>query len=562
MDINQEIKLKYRDEFRSFHREAFQNWFEKLAVALHGEDCFLAISETRGDGGLDGLVLKEGRVYQVYAPPSFATDTKAAAKVKADFNKAKKTLGNALKLWTFVHNSSNGGLGDKTATALAQLNEENPGIFAEAIGIYGLWERLEKIPNEKLASLFGISQQPNQAESRIRALLKRASELANQDKRRQAFEAMEEALAIAESEKLVNLQAEVLIGLSLISSKRDGLGDRSHFFQQLQSLQSSLTEAPIMVMFHRANGAYLEEKRDLKAAESAYLAAITLASLPDNAESCDEQLCVAQSEYVNFLCNANRTREAEEHLQLAESYAKNNPEILNGEVFQAALNAGLHWAAKVGDEDGVIERINMLEASANTAYRALIIAGQLINNANNLSHIKRHRAALAASDAALRLTDKISIDTRNKFLPGALYTAAMVNFHAGRLEEALQKANSLVNIAETPVTASVRFAAAQLVSVISRQRGDFATAVVNSGDIDEMLEIHKNAVDNFMEKGYIPFNEYTREAVILATNQYYKSPYPRRQLFIAGITNSAFFLLSLLAFFIALRAAIISLQGS
>jgi hypothetical protein len=90
-------------------------------------------------------------------------------------------------------------------------------------------------------------------------------------------------------------------------------------------------------------------------------------------------------------------------------------------------------------------------------------------------------------------------------------------------------------------------------------KDDFATAVVNSGDIDEMLEVHKNAVDNFIAKGYTPFNEYTREAVILATNQYYKSPYPRRQLFIAGITNSAFFLLSLLAFYIALRAVIISL---
>ena len=338
--------------------------------------------------------------------------------------------------------------------------------------------------------------------------MNRANELGNQDKRRKAFEAMEEALEIAKSEKLVNLQAEVLIGLSIISSKRDGLGDRSHFFKQLQSLQKNITEAPLMVMYHRAHGAYLEEKRDLKAAESAYLAAIALASLPDNTKNCDELLCITRTEYVNFLCNANRTSEAEEHLQLAEYYAKNNPEIFNGEAFQAALNAGLHWAAKTGDENGVIERVNALEASANTAYRAQIIAGQLINNANNLSHIKLYRAALAASEAALRLSDKISIDNRNKFLPCALYAVAMVNFYAGRLEDALQKANSLVNIAETPETAPVRFAAAQLVSVISRQRGDFATALGQAEvalglapEVDSSVMAKMNLADTLADSG-------------------------------------------------------------
>ena len=497
MSIDQEIKLKYREEFRSAHSEAFQNWFEKLAIAIHGEDCFLAIRVTRGDGGLDGLVLKEGRVYQLYAPPSLGTDASTAIKVKADFNKARETLSSSLKTWTFVHNSSDGKVGHLTAQALIQLKDENPTVCVEAIGIDGLWERLEKLPNEKLASLFGISKPPSQAESQIRALLKRASELANQDKRREAFEAMEQALAIAEIEKIVNLQAEVLIGLSLISSARDGLGDRGHYFQRLQSLQNSITEAPVLVMFHRARGAYLTEKRDLQEAESAYLTAIALGRLPSNAESCDEQLCVARSEYVHLLCNANRTTEAEEHLRLAETYAKHSPEIHNGEIFQAALNAGLHWAAKTGDEDAAIERIHTLEASASTGYLALRIAGQLINAANNLSHIKCHRAALAASEAALRLADKVSTDTRKNFLPGVLYTLAMVNFSAGRFEDALQRANSLVNITATPETAPIRFAAAQLVSVISRKVGDLATAV-DKGEL--ALGLAQEVDSSFMAK--------------------------------------------------------------
>src|SRR2546430_9826455 len=153
--MDQETKLKYREEFRSYHGEAFQNWFEKLAVALHGEDCFLAIRVTRGDGGLDGLVLKSGQVYQLYAPPSLATDANTASKVKTDFDKAKQTLASSLKKWTLVHNSSDGKVGHLTAQALSLLQDANPAISLEAIGIDGLWERLEKLAARRLASLFG-----------------------------------------------------------------------------------------------------------------------------------------------------------------------------------------------------------------------------------------------------------------------------------------------------------------------------------------------------------------------------------------------------------------------
>ena len=152
--------------------------------------------------------------------------------------------------------------------------------------------------------------------------------------------------------------------------------------------------------------------------------------------------------------------------------------MLNGEIFQTALNAGLHWAAKTGNEDAAIERVpDDLEASVTTGYLALRISGQLIDAANNFSHIKCHQAALVASEAALRLTDKIPKETRDKFLPGAIYTLALVNFQAGHLEDALQKANSLIDLAATPDLAPIRFAASQLASVISRKIGDLAAAV-------------------------------------------------------------------------------------
>ncbi len=522
MDLEQGIKLKYREEFRSVHGEAFQNWFEKIAIALHGEDCFLAIRVTRGDGGIDGLALKEGRVYQLYAPPSLTTDSSTASKVAADFNKAKDTLGSSLKVWTFIHNSADGKVGHLTAKTLARLSAVNPDVRVEALGIDGLWERLEKLTTEKLSSLFGISKSPNQIESKIRSLLKRATELANQDKRRKAFEAMEEALVIAETEKLVHLQAEVLIGLSLLSSARGGIGDRGYYFQRLESLHKDITEVPVLVMYHRARGAYLEEKRDFHGAESAYLEAIALASLPANIERCDEQLCVARSEYVHLLCNANRSSEAEEHLNLAETYAKRNPDMLDGEVFQAALNAGIHWAVKSGDEDAAISRIHELEASARNSFLSLRIAGQLINVANNSSHAKRHSTAVAASEAALRLADKVSTDTRKAFLPGVLYTVALVNFQAGRLEEALQKAKSLLNIAVSPETEPITFATTQLVSVISRQLGDLATAVEKAeiavdlaSEVDSSFMAKMNLAEALADKGQ------TERALELAQEAYH-----------------------------------------
>lgn len=86
-------------------------------------------------------------------------------------------------------------------------------------------------------------------------------------------------------------------------------------------------------------------------------------------------------------------------------------------------------------------------------------------------------------------------------------------------------------------------------------KDDFATAVVASGDLDEMMEVHKIQVQHFLEKGRTPFQDYSRDSVIKATNLYYSSPYPRRQLRIAGVINLLFFLVLVFLFVISARAA-------
>ncbi len=86
-------------------------------------------------------------------------------------------------------------------------------------------------------------------------------------------------------------------------------------------------------------------------------------------------------------------------------------------------------------------------------------------------------------------------------------------------------------------------------------KNDFVTTVVASGDLEEMLETHKKQVEDFIARGFTPYRDYTRETVIEATNLYYNSPYPRRQLRVAGTINLLFVLVCFLIFiFLALGA--------
>jgi hypothetical protein len=68
MSAAQNQHIEYLRQFQSHHYEAFQDWFGKLARALHGEGNFQEIRKTQGDGAIDGFVINSQLVYQVYAP--------------------------------------------------------------------------------------------------------------------------------------------------------------------------------------------------------------------------------------------------------------------------------------------------------------------------------------------------------------------------------------------------------------------------------------------------------------------------------------------------------------
>jgi hypothetical protein len=88
------------------------------------------------------------------------------------------------------------------------------------------------------------------------------------------------------------------------------------------------------------------------------------------------------------------------------------------------------------------------------------------------------------------------------------------------------------------------------------KREGFSTFVVASGEPAEMLESHKKTVEEFVNTGYTPYSEYTQEAVIRATNQYYDSPYPKQQLRLAGMFNLLFLVLCLFLLAVVIRVAV------
>lgn len=92
------------------------------------------------------------------------------------------------------------------------------------------------------------------------------------------------------------------------------------------------------------------------------------------------------------------------------------------------------------------------------------------------------------------------------------------------------------------------------------RKDDFMTTVFSGEDMGEMLEMHRHGVEEFVNKGYTPIKDFTQETAIQATNQYYKSPYPRQQLRVAGVINLIFILFCI--FICALYSAALFLNNS
>ncbi|MCG8602884.1 MAG: tetratricopeptide repeat protein [Verrucomicrobiales bacterium] len=149
-------RLIYEVKFRSLFKEDFQQWFEDLAREIHPTGDFQSIRITQGDGGLDGFVINESIVYQVYAPARIAElrDSETAAKIENDFETAFQTLEGKIKKWVFLHNHPEAKVGKLTSAKLNELKHRHPGVKILVFDIKTLWGELKGLSEEQLEKLF------------------------------------------------------------------------------------------------------------------------------------------------------------------------------------------------------------------------------------------------------------------------------------------------------------------------------------------------------------------------------------------------------------------------
>lgn len=149
------FRLLAKNDYLELKRQEFQAWVGKLFELGFLAD-YTVIRLTKGDGGLDGIIVSEDAVVAVYAPRD-ATKSVLENKISSDFKKAKKTLedGNAtMRKFVFVHNDE--GLTKEVGTFLLTLRADNPGVVIEIWTFERLWKLMQdKLSSDQLQDLLG-----------------------------------------------------------------------------------------------------------------------------------------------------------------------------------------------------------------------------------------------------------------------------------------------------------------------------------------------------------------------------------------------------------------------
>lgn len=372
------------------------------------------------------------------------------------------------------------GVSRSSITAARRLNKMTAAMVADLAPAIGFAS-----PEDLLHMLQGRPASEESKEKsefrprRPRALSKarRAQELSRAGKGAEAREVLTKALVRAREDNDDEGELELLIALTLMTSRRDE-ADREQYFREAERKAASISSAVTRAMFLRARAAYLEGQHDRVGAEAAYREALRVCEEPDDAKgNLATQACVLGASFVHLLCGESRIEEARPILLAAEKHARMHSDDEEGELFQAALEAGIHFAITAADEDGAVQRIGELETHARSRRLAYRIGGELVNVANNASHAKAHRTALAAAEAAIRLGRRADDYGPRSFLVGALYTEAMVVMQAGDHSSALGKAEALLDACNRTEDAVIRQATLHLIAEIRRVAGDSRAAV-------------------------------------------------------------------------------------
>lgn len=471
-------ELRFRTQFLESKGAAFQDLFASIMCKAHPED-FVPCRPwgNVGDRKNDGYLKSARMLFQVYAPNDMKL-AQAIKKIESDFHGALPHWQDYFDTWVFVHNAPD-GLSAGIIQKLLELQRDHAPIQIVHWGFDELLLKLRKLGLDSLSLMFGslpAGRQPK-PKSEIRTKLDLAQELIRQGKRSEAIKEMTGALSLAEAHGNEEEEVEVLVALALTSSDRRSRSDRQHYFQRAAAKVDKLKSAAAKVIFYRAKAAALDESRDMVGAEEAHREALRLCSEQDDEKgNLARQGCVVRSSFVHFLCNQKRVEEAEAPIHEALEYARAHPDEEDGELLQAALEAHIHFSLESGDEDGAIESIVEMEQAANTVRLADRLGGELVDIANRASHRDAHRTALAAAQGAVRLGRRAA-ELSPSFLPGALYTEAMVIFRGGDADLGLAKAQAVLALCQGADDAAIRGAAQHLIGEIRRTSGDSQAAV-------------------------------------------------------------------------------------
>lgn len=474
-------ELCFKVQYLEAKGSAFQELFASIMAKAHPGD-FMPCRPwgAVGDRKNDGYLKSERTLFQVYAPNEMA-QAAAVRKIERDFSEALPHWRDYFDVWVFVHNAREGLPPDVLAKLLA-LERGHPPIRVSQWGLDELLLRFRRLSLDSLRSLYG--QAPEGAapsgEDEAKLKKKQAQKLARGGKRSDATKAMMEALALAREKGDEAEEAELLAGLALLASdSRPGRGERQDYIRQAERKADKLKSSAAKVIYLRARAAALQDQNNLIGAEEAYQKALDhcLHDAEDDKGNLATQGCVVRASFVHFLCTQKRFDEARPILEESETYARANKSVEDGEIFQAALEAGIHFSLDTGDEDEAIRRIAELEELASSPRLADRIGGDLLNIANRSSHRQAHGAALAAAQASVRLGNRCYDPSSPSFLVGALYTEAMVMAQAGMEELALTKAEAILDLCTRPEDEPVQQAAQNLIAEIHRTSGDSQTAV-------------------------------------------------------------------------------------
>jgi tetratricopeptide (TPR) repeat protein len=466
-------ELRFKTQFLEAKGTAFQNLFVEIMSKVYPAD-FIPCRPwgSAGDRKNDGYLKSERLLFQVYAPNELRV-SRTIAKIREDFTSALPHWREYFDTWVFVHNASSGLPPDVIATLL-ELEQQHPPIKVTQWGFEELVLRFRQLPLEALRALFGSAPQAGED---VRAKTRRAQELARNGKRREAIEEMTNALKLARAAHDEEEEVEILVGLALLSDRR-GHHRQIDYFQQAREKASKLKSGVAKVLYLRAHARACEEQHEEDSAERAYRDALDLCTTntDDAKHNLATQACVVRSSLAHLLCQRKRPNDAQPIVADCEAYARNHPEEEDGELLQAALEAGIHWCLEAQDHDGALQRIAELENHATTPARAERVGGDLVNVANQASHRNAHVIARAAAEAAVRL-GRCCQETAPSFLVGALYTEAMVLLKAGDDATALRKAHALLDVCHGEDEATIKQATQHLIAETRRCAGDAQAAV-------------------------------------------------------------------------------------